>query len=196
MILDGLSPKNLTKDDDQNTIFEEHIQKREFQWDTGFVTTKERTIKNRHKGKMVVITGVKGVGKHNVAKKLDQQLFKLNMNSYYLGAANVAGGLDADMGDAFWDHDEHIRRIGELSRIMTDAGLILITPVSNADDYDLEKLKLLNSPNELIVINIGDSILDKFNVDVNLDANPSIESSLTSILKLLVDKNIIPEYCI
>ena len=196
MILDGLSPDNLTKDDDENTILEEHIQKREFQWDSGFVTSKERTVKNRHKGKMVVITGVKGVGKHHVAKKLEQQLFKLNMNSYYLGAANVAGGLDADIGDAFLDRDEHIRRIGELSRIMTDAGLILITPVDNADDYDLDKLKLLNSPNELIVINLGDSIFEQYNVDINLDANPNIDSSLSSILKLLAEKNIIPDYCI
>ena len=196
MILDGVSPDNLNKTDDDKTVLEDHIQKREFQWESGFVTSKDRTIKNRHKGKLVVITGVEGVGKHDVAKRLEQQLFNLNMNSYYLGAGNVAGGLDADIGDAFWDRDEHIRRIGELSRIMTDAGLILITPINNADDYDLEKLKMLNSPNELLVINIGDSILESDAVDINLDANPDIKSSINSIFKLLSEKQIIPDYCI
>jgi bifunctional enzyme CysN/CysC len=196
MILEGVSPENLTKNDDGKSFLEDHIQKREFQWDTGFVTAKDRTVKNRHKGKLVVITGVEGVGKHDVAKRLEQQLFNLNMNSYYLGAGNVAGGLDADIGDSFGDRDEHIRRIGELSRIMTDAGLILITPINNADDYDLEKLKLLNSPNELLVINIGDSIFENYKVDINLEANPDIKTSLTSILQLLSAKQIIPDYCI
>ena len=196
MILEGVSPENLTKKNGEKSILEDHIQKREFQWDTGFVSARDRTVKNRHKGKLVVITGVEGVGKHDVAKSLEQQLFNLSMNSYYLGAGNVAGGLDADIGDGFWDRDEHIRRIGELSRIMTDAGLILITPINNADDYDLEKLKLLNFPNELLVINIGDSILESYNVDINLEANPDIKSSLTSILKLLSEKQIIPDYCI
>jgi len=196
MILEGMSPDNLSKTDDDKTVLEEHIEKREFQWETGFVTPKDRTIKNRHKGKLVLVTGVKGVGKHDVAKRLEEQLFRLNMNSYYLGAANITGGLDADIGDAFWDRDEHIRRIGELSRIMTDAGLILITPINNADDYDLEKLKMLNYPSELLVINIGESIFQKYQVDINLDSNPDVENSLTSILKLLSEKQIIPEYCI
>lgn len=196
MILEGLSPENLTKKDDEKSFLEDHIQKREFQWDTGYVTAKDRMVKNRHKGKLVVITGVAGVGKHDVAKRLEQQLFHLNMNSYYLGAGNVAGGLDADIGDAFLNRDEHIRRIGELSRIMADAGLILITPINNADDYDLEKLKMLNSPNELLVINIGDSIFEQYQVDINLEANPDINSSLNSILKLLSAKQIIPDYCI
>ncbi|NOY76026.1 MAG: sulfate adenylyltransferase subunit CysN [Kiritimatiellaeota bacterium] len=196
MIIEGLSPKNLEQGDEAGSALVEHVQKREFQWDTGMVSNKERTIKNRHKGKLLVVTGLKGVGKHEVAKKLESRLFKLNMNSYYLGVGNVLGGLDADMGDAFWDHDEHIRRIGELSRIMTDAGLILITPINNADDYDLEKLKMLNSPNELIVVNIGENIFENYQVDVNLDSNPDLASSLTTILRLLSDKKIIPDYCI
>lgn len=196
MILEGVSSEYLTQSSDDKSLLEEHVEKREFQWDTGLVTPRERTVKNHHKGKLVIITGVEGVGKHDVAKHLEKELFNLNMNAYYLGAGNITGGLDADIDDTFLNRDEHIRRIGELSRIMTDAGLILITPINSVDDYDIDKLKLLNSPNDILVINLGDAILDQDKVDINLDANPDLNNSLASILKLLSDKQIIPDYCI
>ena len=196
MILEGVSSEYLTQSSDDKSLLEEHVEKREFQWDTGLVTPRERTVKNHHKGKLVIITGVEGVGKHDVAKHLEKELFNLNMNAYYLGAGNITGGLDADIDDSFLNRDEHIRRIGELSRIMTDAGLILITPINSVDDYDIDKLKLLNSPNDILVINLGDAILDQDKVDINLDANPELNNSLGSILKLLSDRQIIPDYCI
>jgi len=196
MVLEGVSSEHLTQLSDDKSLLEEHVEKREFQWDTGLVTARERTVKNHHKGKLVIITGVEGVGKHDVAKHLEKELFNLNMNAYYLGAGNITGGLDADIDDTFLNRDEHIRRIGELSRIMTDAGLILITPINSVDDYDIDKLKLLNYPNDILVINLGDAILDQEKVDINLDANPDLNNSLTSILKLLSDKQIIPDYCI
>ena len=120
----------------------------------------------------------------------------MNMHSYYMGMSNITGGLDADIGDAFWDRDEHTRRIGELARILPDAGLIFITAINDADEYDLDKLKMLNSPNELLVVNIGDSILGDYEADINLRADPDMGASLNSILKLLSERHVIPEYCI
>ena len=196
MIIEGVSPDNLPKDSSDEAFLKDHIEKREFSWDTGFVTPRDRMIRNRHKGKAVIITGAKEENKHGVAKRLKQELFRLNMSSYYLGMSNITGGLDADIGDAFWDRDEHIRRIGELARILTDAGLIFITAINDADDYDLDKLKMLNYPNDLLVINIGENILSNYEADINLPGNADVSGSLNSILKLLSERHIIPEYCI
>jgi bifunctional enzyme CysN/CysC len=185
---------------DRNSLSEnnlkDHVDRREFSWETGLVDSRERMLRNRHKGKTVVITGNRDSAFQELAKKLEQQLFKLNMNSYYLGLSNLANGLDADINNDFWDRDEHIRRIGELARIMTDAGLIFITTIGDADDYDTQRLKLLNSPNDLLVVSLGDEQLKKHEADIKLESNPDIEKSLEQIMKLLSSKSIIPEYCI
>ena len=185
---------------DRNSLSDEnlknHVDRREFSWETGLVDSRERMLRNRHKGKTVVFTGGLDSAFKELAKRLEQQLFKLNMSSYYLGLSNLASGLDADINDDFWDRDEHIRRIGELARIMTDAGLIFITTINDADDYDTQRLKLLNSPNELLVVSLGDENLEKHKADIKLESNPNIEKSLEQIMQLLSTKSIIPEYCI
>ena len=185
---------------DRNSLSDEnlknHVDRREFSWETGLVDSRERMLRNHHKGKTVVFTGGLDSAFKELAKRLEQQLFKFNMSSYYLGLSNLASGLDADINDDFWDRDEHIRRIGELARIMTDAGLIFITTINDADDYDTQRLKLLNSPNELLVVSLGDENLEKHKADIKLESNPDIEKSLEQIMKLLSTKSIIPEYCI
>lgn len=185
---------------DRNSLsddnLEGHVDRREFSWETGLIDNRDRMLRNRHKGKTVVFTGSRDSAYQELAKKLEQQLFKFNMNSYYLGLSNLANGLDADINNDFWDRDEHIRRIGELARIMTDAGLIFITTISNADDYDTQRLKLLNSPNELLVVSLGDEQLQKHKADIKLESNPDIDKSLEKIMLLLSSKSIIPEYCI
>ena len=109
---------------------------------------------------------------------------------------NLIGGLDSDMKAVFQDRDEHIRRIGELARIMTDAGLIFITAIDNADEYDLEKLKLLNYPNEILVVNVGENYFTKFKTALNLPTNPPVKEATDKTMQLLTESDIIPTYCI
>ena len=189
-----------TQSFDRNSVSEDnlkdHVDRREFSWETGLIDSRERMQRNRHKGKTVVVTGSRDSAIQEIARQLEQQLFKLNMNSYYLGLSNLVSGLDADINNDFWNRDEHIRRIGELSRIMTDAGLIFITTISDADNYDTQKLKLLNYPNDLLVVSLDNKLLEENEVDISLESNPDIEKSLKKIMLLLSAKSIIPEYCI
>jgi sulfate adenylyltransferase large subunit len=196
MIIASLTPEQLPDNLNGTDYLATHINQREFAWDSGHITVRDRTIKNRHKGKALLITGNKGVGKHDFAKNLEKALFDLNMQSYYLGMSGIVKGLDADIGDSFWDWDEHIRRLGELTRIFTDAGLIVIAPLNEADSFDIKKLRRLNFPNELLVVNLG-SLTDKtLDPDLNLLAEPNSQEALNSILELLIEKKIIPEYYI
>jgi len=194
----GMITENQTFD--RNSIskdnLKDHVDRREFSWETGFIDSRERMLRNRHKGKTVVVTGSRDSAFQELAKKLEQQLFKLNMNSYYLGLSNLVSGLDADINNDFLDRDEHIRRIGELARIMTDAGLIFITTISDADDYDAQRLKLLNYPNDLLVVSLGDKQLKENEADISLESNPDQEKALEQIMLLLSAKSVIPEYCI
>jgi bifunctional enzyme CysN/CysC len=184
------------KADDEKSLLLEHIEKREYSWERGFIDAATRSARNHHRGKFIAFTGDKGTGKREIAKTLEQRLFTLHLNSYFLGMTNIIGGLDSDMTTVFQDRDEHIRRIGELARIMTDAGLIFITAIDNADEYDLEKLKLLNYPNEILVVNVGENYFTKFKTNLNLPANPPLNEATDKSMQLLTESDIIPSYCI
>ncbi len=198
MIIEGVSFDSKQEDGvkDTETRLKDHVERREFYWETGLVENKERILRNRHMGKTIVVTGSNNNAVQELATKLEQRLFRLNMNSYYLGISSISNGLDADIRNSPIELDERVRRLGELSRILTDAGLIFITALTQADDYELNRLKVLNSPNELLIINVDESNFKTIAADVNLASADSLESNLQAIIKLLSAKNIIPEYCI
>ncbi|HNX52960.1 MAG TPA: sulfate adenylyltransferase subunit CysN, partial [Pontiellaceae bacterium] len=131
---------------------EAQVDRREFLWERGLVSPEARIGRNQHRGKTVLFVGPASGGKQDLARRLELKLFDKGLQAYYLGVPSLLEGLDADIGQNFRDRDEHIRRIGELARIMTDAGLIFISSLERADEYDLQRLKILNSPNELFVV--------------------------------------------
>ncbi len=179
----------------ERDIIERHINDREFNWGGGIVSPKQRAARNHHYGKTVIITGPGKHGKQDFAAKLESQLFNNNLNAYYLGMGAIKEGLDADINHNFSNRDEQIRRLGELARIMTDAGLIFITTIHSLDKYELDRLKLLNTPNEFVVISVGESVTSDITPDVKLAAHPD-SGDVTKVISLLGAQRIIPEYCI
>ena len=181
---------------DSDSTLKEHIAEREFSWVSGSVSATERTASYGHKGKFIVFAGDVGIGKQGIAKALEKKLFEANFKAYYLGMANVSQGLDSDVSGNLAEKEEHIRRLGELARIMTDAGQIFITTISDVDDYDIEKLKLLNKPYEIIVINVGENHFNQFKVDADLAGNSDTDSAVAKVFQLLKEQEIILEYYI
>ncbi len=174
----------VSKDDDSKSLISSHISQREYSWEKGLVNECDRASRNNHKSKFIIITGPEGGEKRIIAKKLEHQLFMLRLNVYYLGVGSISGGLESDM-TVVMDKDEHVRRIGELARIMTDAGMIFITVIDDLDDYDIQKLRLLNSPNEVFVVHIGKDKSIALKSDLELSADGALDESLNSVMNLL-----------
>ncbi len=118
------------------------------------------------------------------------KLFELKYKAYYLGISSLRVGLEEDLQFDDDARDEHIRRLGELARIMTDAGQIFITAVTGLDDYDVTALKMLNEPHEILVVNIGRSLFDAFEPDLMLDTDADDMYVLEQIHDLLEKKKI------
>ena len=80
---------------------------------------------------------------------------------------------------------------------MTDAGLIFITALPAADDYTIERLSLLNQPNDLLVVSIEevDQRTLRAATITLLESTPR-ETGLAAVLSLLASNHVIPEYCI
>ena len=187
----GIVLESVTQED---SILKEHIRLRENIWEKGLINPPERAVKNNHKSKFIVFTGLKDTGKKNIAKLLEKELFEKNFNVYYLGMANIELGLDSDIKIEGKDVEERIRRLGELARILTDTGLIFITTIDEADDYDIETLKLLNEPNDIIVVSVGENSLTRYPADLELGTPDDSKTAINKVMELLKDKEVIVEY--
>jgi len=184
---------------DSDNSLVEHIRDREYLWEKGLISADQREKVYGHKSKFIVIT-TGSEDKENVireiGKKLESRLFNMNYKAYYLGVSNLLGGLASETSPDYLARDNQIRQIGELARIFTDAGQIFITSIFNLDDYEAEKLKLLNQPNEILIVNAGDSPFNSFMPDSNINMDGSLENSVDSICDLLKQQEIILDYYI
>ena len=96
-------------------------------WSRGKVTASQREQRNGHSGCVIWLTGLSGSGKSTIAAELERELFNLGRHTYILDGDNMRHGLCSDLGFAPTDRVENIRRIGEVTRLFTDAGMICIT---------------------------------------------------------------------
>ena len=156
---------------DEDSTLKEHIRRREALWRPSAIESKLRAASYRHRAKFVVITGESAAAGERVAHALEKELFLGNFKAYYLGISNVERGLDADLGAITEIDTEQVRRIGELARIMTDAGLIFITSLPGIDEHDLRTLELLNQPHEILVVNVGENRFDSYTPHLVLPEN-------------------------
>ena len=74
---------------------------------------------------------------------------------------------------------------------MTDAGTLLITTLTDVDDFDLEKLNRLSAPNELFVVNMGENNFDQYPIDLALPYRPDTNEAADIIIAELKDSGVI-----
>ncbi len=91
------------------------------------VTRERRNQLNKHKSVVIWFTGLSGSGKSTLAHSVEEELHQLNCRTFVLDGDNVRHGLSSNLGFSNPDRKENIRRIGEVSKLMMDAGVITIT---------------------------------------------------------------------
>ncbi|KGD75074.1 adenylylsulfate kinase [Tatumella morbirosei] len=96
-------------------------------WHPHTVTRADREQRQGHRGAVVWFTGLSGSGKSTLADAVEQQLFQAGVNTFLLDGDNVRHGLCRDLGFSDADRKENIRRVGEVARLMADAGLLVLT---------------------------------------------------------------------
>ncbi len=96
-------------------------------WSTGAVSHLQRITRNGHKGAILWFTGLSGAGKSTLSRLVEKELFSRRCNTYILDGDNMRHGLNRDLGFSPDDRMENIRRIGEVSKLLMDAGVICLT---------------------------------------------------------------------
>src|SRR5690348_14232133 len=96
-------------------------------WHEGSVSRQEREKLLNQKGVTVWMTGLSASGKSTIACILEQMLLHQKKHAYRLDGDNIRHGLNKNLGFSAEDRAENIRRIGEVAKLFTDAGVIAIT---------------------------------------------------------------------
>ncbi|NBU27821.1 MAG: sulfate adenylyltransferase subunit CysN [Caulobacteraceae bacterium] len=96
-------------------------------WQATDVDKAARAAAKSQKGRVIWLTGLSGAGKSTIANLVEKRLHALGRHTYLLDGDNVRHGLNRDLGFTEEDRVENIRRVAEVSKLMVDAGLIVLT---------------------------------------------------------------------
>ena len=98
-------------------------------WHRGSVTQSDRVEATGGEGVTVWMTGLSGSGKSTIAYSAEMLLLQAGRAAYVLDGDNLRHGLNSDLGFGAAERTENVRRVGEVARLMADAGLVVLVPV-------------------------------------------------------------------
>ena len=107
---------------------------------------------------LIWLSGLSGSGKSTIANELEKKLYENGCLSYLLDGDNIRVGLNNDLGFTDEGRKENIRRIAEVSRLMIDAGLIVITAFISPFDEERELAKSLVLENNYFLVHVNCSV--------------------------------------
>ena len=121
-------------------------------WHDSEVTKEERQNRNGHKSAVIWFTGLSGSGKSTVSVALEKALFNEGKQTYRLDGDNVRHGLNKNLGFSPEDRTENIRRIGEVAKLMVDAGSITVTAFISPYKQDRDNVRAILEDGEFIEV--------------------------------------------
>ncbi|MFK3960864.1 adenylyl-sulfate kinase [Pseudalkalibacillus hwajinpoensis] len=127
-------------------------------WHEGNVTKQDREKMKLHKGAVLWFTGLSGSGKSTISVELENALHAAGVHTYRLDGDNVRHGLNADLGFSDADRIENMRRIGEVSRLFVDAGIMTLAAFISPFQQERDKIRGLFNDKEFIEIHVKASV--------------------------------------
>ncbi|MBY6036289.1 adenylyl-sulfate kinase [Fictibacillus nanhaiensis] len=121
-------------------------------WHQTHITKTDRQKKHGHKSAVFWFTGLSGSGKSTLANQLEKELFALNYSTYLLDGDNIRHGLNKDLHFSNADRVENIRRIGEVSKLFVDAGIVVLSAFVSPFEADRNIVRSLFSDSEFYEI--------------------------------------------
>ena len=116
------------------------------------VTRKRRNKLNDHRSVVLWFTGLSGSGKSTLAHALEEKLFQKNCRTFVLDGDNVRHGLNSNLDFSQPGRTENIRRISEVSKLMMESGLIVMTAFISPFNKDRNEARKLISSEDFIEI--------------------------------------------
>lgn len=121
-------------------------------WQPVAITRDDHAGMKNQTPRVLWFTGLSGSGKSTIANEVEKQLFLMNRHTFLLDGDNVRHGLNRDLGFTEADRIENIRRVGEVAKLMVDAGLIVLTAFISPFRAEREMVRQMLPEGEFIEI--------------------------------------------
>jgi len=122
---------------------EKSMSERHVVWHECLVNRSDRNTLNKHKSGLVWFTGLSASGKSTIAHAVEKELHDRGIRTYVLDGDNVRHGLNSNLGFSPEDRKENIRRIGEVAKLMADAGIVVFTAFISPYREDRDTVRTL-----------------------------------------------------
>ena len=119
----------------------EHEKSSNVVWHNATVTRERREQQNGHHGGLFWFTGLSGAGKSTLAHSVEEKLHQNGYRTFVLDGDNVRHGLCADLSFSDDDRKENIRRIGHMSMLYVEAGIVVLTAFISPFRIDRENVR-------------------------------------------------------
>ncbi|MFA6947543.1 MAG: adenylyl-sulfate kinase, partial [Eubacteriales bacterium] len=171
----------------------ELVMRRNLKWEGSAITPAERAARYSQRAAMIIITGNRAVGKKDIARRVERMLFDMGRSVYFLGIGNVLYGVVADIKTTgeVPAHDEHIRRLGEVSNIMLDAGMILLVTAAELTAHDIEVLGTTVEPERIRTLWLGDRVTTDIKVDRQISEVSDVGCAARAVKSYIEDEGMI-----
>ena len=120
----------------------------------------ERAALKGHQPAVLWLTGLSGAGKSTIANRLEQKLLEIGCHTMLLDGDNVRHGLNRDLGFTDTDRVENIRRVGEVARLISDAGLIVICAFISPFRADRQMAREIAAPHPFVEVFVDTPIAE------------------------------------
>lgn len=127
-------------------------------WENLAVNQTARAAQKNQMPRCVWFTGLSGSGKSTLANLLEQQLFAQGKHTYLLDGDNIRCGLNRDLGFTEADRVENVRRVAEVSKLMVDAGLIVLVGLISPFRAERDMARALFGPEQFIEVFVDTSL--------------------------------------
>lgn len=107
---------------------------------------------------LIWFTGLSGSGKTTLAVQLEAQLFASGFKTFLLDGDNIRSGLNSDLSFSEKGRAENIRRIGEVSKLFLDAGLVVLAAFISPFEADRELVKKITGPEKFVEVFVNTPI--------------------------------------
>ena len=135
-------------------------------WQTLDISRETHANLKNQKPALLWFTGLSGAGKSTIANLVEKKLVRMNRHTFLLDGDNVRHGLNKDLGFTDADRVENIRRVGEMAKLMTDAGLIVITAFISPFQAERKMVRDMIAQGEFFEIHIDTPLAEAERRDV------------------------------
>lgn len=134
------------------------MESRNVTWHKSKVDRGQRERASGHRGAVLWFTGLSASGKSTLAHFVEEELFRQGCRTFVLDGDNVRHGLCSDLGFSLEDRDENLRRVGEVSKLFLEAGVIVLSAFISPLRAERERVRALIPHGDFLEIHCAASL--------------------------------------